>query len=401
MVPTLFWSLVLLCSNNVWAIRNGIDIDFDYPGGNSAIVYASNRIRACSGSMVNNEWMVTAGHCVNRMAAGNRIEIAYGANLEIIYNGTVAETFLDPNYDPVNIPFVFISVVKTQSAFDFGMVRLDRENNTDGLVDTCQNGWECSNTPQVPMNVVFVYELANSFLDKITFGFFSQILAFFGFSPGGFFDRSVFHAFGYGTSDNQREGAFILSTGVYRNSFTMRTLRGSNWLSYWRDRLFSDNDARGCGGDSGGPWMFRGDRDRFALTGLESSSKPCTWLIGFSGARRFDGDTAGWVQDRVESSGTYYDACCILLVSSFCVSYVCPYFSFACEYDLIVLLSLQEVLAPARTWMGTKFSSALTPKLLLIRYSCHALFVISHVSTETSAKTKWKLVFKTLYYICV
>lgn len=271
-----------------------------------AVVFIAQSRFVCSGVMANDEWIVTAGHCTvdpddEPLKAGDELLIAY--NREYVYNGTVAESFTDPDYGfRLSDLFKF----KKFAAEDFGMIRLNRSDHEAPL--TCEGGFDCKQTPEVPMHSIFIYDWDVPLLDFLSFGLYSRILDFFTFPTSGFFNRQSFHVFGFGAIDSSgKRGLGRLRTTAMTFALTGTALSGRKyWSGFFRDRLFGRDDGRACPGDSGGPWTFRGDGDKFAVTGVTSGGVLCdTWWkpFGFQHAPRFDGKTMGYIQERVESSG--------------------------------------------------------------------------------------------------
>jgi len=270
-------------------VGNGQEANGGMPGGNIAVQFRTAS-GWCTGSVVNSDWIVTAGHCIDNALPAETIRIRYtpsNGETKTIRTTSIAEIYLDPDFKSWNNSFGWITWFFDVWGFspnDFGMIRL-----SDPLLETCQEDDAAACNGDIPMNPYIVYEMNWP-------GLFAR----------GFFDRGHFHIFGYGTTDDE------INLGTYRTGQIRKifSLNGSILVAWFRNRIFGKDDARGCSGDSGAPWLVDnshdGDGDRtFAIAGVFSQRTSCQFLAGFMYAKRILPKNADAIEANVESSGGF------------------------------------------------------------------------------------------------
>ena len=234
----LLLSLVLPFANcqsfQTSKIVNGDVIDASHPAGNIAIDVVMFKTGAltgegCTSSVVTEDWILLAAHCIDAFEAGDNIQIYYTSTTgqsTLFVDSTIAETYTHPDYDPAlaeSPPFRFGKVAGS----DFGMLRL-----ADPFDATCELGFDCNTDAaiaNVPMNAVFAYD-----------------------------EKSWWHkkdliVTGYGLP--QTSAVFILRKGDFRAK-SRRRYGGTYWTAWMRKRIFHRDDAVTDQGDSGAPWLM-------------------------------------------------------------------------------------------------------------------------------------------------
>ena len=292
----LIFSLVFSFANSqsfqTSKIVNGDGIDANHPAGNIAVFAfmfpkGEDLGGACSASVVTEDWIVFAAHCIEDYEAGDSIFIIYTnttGKRTLLVNSTIAETYMHPDFDPELIasPPLRYGVVAGK---DFGMARL-----SDPFPATCELGFDCNSgteTANVPMNAIFAYD-ETSWLRK-----------------------QDFIVTGYGLP--QSGDSFVLRKGDFRAK-SRRRYRGTYWTAWSKKRLFRRGDAATEQGDSGSPWLMEipnansvdTSKSGFAVVGITSGGLPLSNPLlpfGFQMAYRLTEGDMNVITKLVESSG--------------------------------------------------------------------------------------------------